>query len=116
MLDMAKKTTVEIIDDISGESLSDGAGRTVTFAFDGAQYEIDLTHGRADELREALEPWISAARRVSSATRSASPRRSGSSRASSDVQAIREWAEANGYKVATRGRIPADVLEAYEAR
>ncbi|QCR19860.1 histone-like nucleoid-structuring protein Lsr2 [Agrococcus sp. SGAir0287] len=114
---MAKQTIVEIVDDISGERLADGAGRTVAFSLDGAQYEIDLTHEHADELRAALEPWIAASRRVSSSssTRSSS-RRSGSSRASKDVQAIREWAAANGYQVATRGRIPANVVEAYEAR
>jgi hypothetical protein len=112
---MAKKTTIEIVDDISGEALADDAGRTVTFAFDGAQYEIDLTHEHADELRSALEPWISASRRVGGGSgRSSSSR--GSSRGSKDVQAIREWAAANGYQVATRGRIPANVVEAYEAR
>jgi len=113
---MAKQTIVEIVDDISGERLAEGAGRTVAFAFDGAQYEIDLTHEHADELREALEPWIDAARRVTGATRTSTTRRSGTSRASKDVQAIREWAAANGFQVATRGRIPANVLEAYEAR
>ena len=113
---MAKKTTVEIVDDISGEPLADGAGRTVAFSYDGAQYEIDLTHAHADELRAALAPWIAASRRVSGATRASTPKRSGSSRASKDVQAVREWATANGYQVATRGRIPANVLEAYEAR
>ena len=113
---MAKKTTVEIVDDISGEPLADDAGRTVTFAFDGAQYEIDLTHAHAEELRDALEPWIHASRRVSAGSRSSSSASRGSSRASKDVQAIREWAAANGYQVATRGRIPANVVEAYEAR
>lgn len=113
---MAKQTIVEIVDDISGERLADGAGRTVAFSYDGAQYEIDLTHAHADELRAALEPWIAAARRVTGTTRASSGRRSGSSRASKDVQAIREWAAANGYQVATRGRIPANVVEAYESR
>lgn len=121
---MAKKTIVEIVDDINGEPLADGAGRTVSFSLDGAQYEIDLTHGHAEELRDALEPWIAAARRVTGSSRSGSgsgsspsrSSRSGSSRASKDVQAIREWAAANGFEVATRGRIPANVVEAYEAR
>ncbi|MFC7432515.1 MULTISPECIES: Lsr2 family protein [unclassified Agrococcus] len=119
---MARKTIVEIVDDISGEPLADGAGRTVSFSFDGAQYEIDLTHGHAEELRDALEPWIAAARRVSGTTRASSGSgasrsgRSGSSRASKDVQAIREWAAEHGFQVATRGRIPANVVEAYEAR
>lgn len=115
---MAKQTIVEIVDDISGERLADGAGRTVTFALDGAQYEIDLTHAHAEELREALEPWISASRRVTGSGRSTAARssRSGSSRSTKDTQAIREWAAANGFEIASRGRVPANVIEAYEAR
>ena len=29
--------------------------------------------------------------------------------------AVRQWALANGYEVGTRGRLPAVVLDAYEA-
>lgn len=31
------------------------------------------------------------------------------------TRAIREWANANGYTVNSRGRIPAEVVEAYDA-
>ncbi|HEY5844908.1 MAG TPA: histone-like nucleoid-structuring protein Lsr2 [Mycobacterium sp.] len=31
----------------------------------------------------------------------------------SQTHAIREWALANGYEISTRGRIPADIEEAY---
>lgn len=34
----------------------------------------------------------------------------------SDLAEIREWAKANGYEVAPRGRIPASVIDAYNAR
>lgn len=34
---------------------------------------------------------------------------------SADTKAIREWARANGYDVSDRGRIPADVMDAYSA-
>lgn len=113
---MAKQTIITLVDDISGESIDDGAGRTVTFAIDGAQYEIDLSTAHIEELQAAVQPYISAGRRVSSSRRqtSSAPRRSG--RASQDLQAIRDWANANGYTVASRGRIPADVLDAYRAR
>lgn len=30
-----------------------------------------------------------------------------------DNRAIREWAEANGYEVSPRGKLPAEVVEAY---
>lgn len=32
-----------------------------------------------------------------------------------DPAAVRAWAEENGYEVSPRGRVPADVLAAYEA-
>ena len=32
-----------------------------------------------------------------------------------DVGAIREWARENGYEVAERGRIPAEIKDAYHA-
>lgn len=31
-----------------------------------------------------------------------------------DTRAVREWAQANGYDVSDRGRVPADVVEAYK--
>lgn len=109
---MAKKTIIELIDDISGETLADDAGRTITFGIDGAEYEIDLSNGRINELHEALRPYTQAARRVATRRPGSKARRTGSS----DVQAIREWAAANGHQVATRGRIPATLREAYENR
>ena len=32
-----------------------------------------------------------------------------------DTKAIREWARENGYDVSDRGRIPANVIDAYAA-
>lgn len=112
---MARKTVVEIVDDISGESLADGTGRTIAFAFDGTEYEIDLTHAHIEEFRDHLAEYVRAARRSSASSRSGSKARSSRSR-SDETAAIREWAAANGHSIATRGRIPADVLEAYRAR
>jgi hypothetical protein len=65
-------------------------------------------------LREALEPFISAARRTSGRRRSGST--ATASRPSTDReqnQAIREWAQQQGMKISERGRIPSNILEAY---
>ena len=40
----------------------------------------------------------------------------GSVRSRGETAAIREWANANGLEVSTRGRISSTVLEAYENR
>lgn len=106
---VAKRTVVELLDDVDGTV----AEATVSFGVDGVQYEIDLSAANAAKLRKDLAKWTDKARRVPGARR-ASGRRTGagSSYKSSDV---REWANANGYKVALRGRIPAEVQQAYDA-
>ncbi|GEK79684.1 histone-like nucleoid-structuring protein Lsr2 [Agrococcus baldri] len=111
---MAKKTFVQLVDDFSGESISDGEGRTVRFAFDGAEYEIDLTNEHVEEFSDVLERYVRASRRVSGRRKTGgSPARSGGN---SETAAIREWAESQGLKVATRGRIPAEIVEQYRNR
>jgi hypothetical protein len=109
---MAQKVQVVLIDDLDGGD----ATETVSFGLDGATYEIDLSEQNARQLRDALAPWVGNARRVSGG-RGGRPaaRRGGSSGGSSDTTAIRSWAKDNGYKVSERGRISAEVQEAYAA-
>lgn len=105
---MARKTTVELVDDITGEV----ATETVSFGADGAEYEIDLTAENAEKIREDLSKWVEKARRVGGRKR---PGGVGGSTRSSDAAKVREWARENGYEVPDRGRIPSDIREAYEA-
>jgi Lsr2 len=111
---VAQKVTVALIDDLDG----DQADETVQFGLDGKNYEIDLSSKNADRLRDVLADYVSAARRPSGGRRARSgPAASApSARPSVDReqnQAIRDWARKHGMKVSDRGRIPADVLEAY---
>ena len=115
---MARRIVHQLVDDIDGTLLEVGEGETVLFSLDGVAYEIDLTAENAAALRGALERYTKAARTVSSArvTSGAAPagrkrRRSGQQ----DYSAVRQWAKQNGYQVSERGRVPASVLEAYEA-
>lgn len=93
-----------------------GEGETVLFSLDGSAYEIDLTDANAAALREALAPYVSAARSISS-SRGASGESSRRRRrpGQQDYSAIRAWAKDNGYQVSERGRVPASVIEAYDA-
>lgn len=112
---MAKKTFVQLVDDFTGEPIADGEGRTVRFSFDGADYEIDLSNDSIDDMTRAFEEYVRASRRVSG--RGGSRKGSGSrGSGSGETAAIREWAESQGIKVASRGRIPADVVERYRNR
>ena len=106
---VAQKVQVLLVDDLDGGE----ADETVTFALDGKSYEIDLSNGNAEKLREALETFVKAGRRTG---RAASGR--GKARATSggnqDTAQIRAWAKENGYEVNDRGRVPQSIREAYE--
>ncbi|RMI12652.1 histone-like nucleoid-structuring protein Lsr2 [Cellulomonas triticagri] len=109
---MAQKVQVLLVDDIDGGT----ADETVTFALDGVSYEIDLTTAHAAELRDALATWVGHARKVGG--RASSGRSSSGAsrpRRSSDAGAVRAWAKENGFEVSERGRISAEIREAYEA-
>lgn len=113
---MARKIVHQLVDDLDGDVLEEGAGETVSFSLDGASYEIDLSDKNAAALREAFEPWVMAGRRVSasggSAGRSRRAVRGGSKR---DLAPVRVWARENGHQVSERGRVPEAVLQAYDA-
>ena len=110
---VAQKVQVLLVDDITGSE----ADETVTFALDGATYEIDLTTENADKLRGLLADYVEAGRRTggrSSRGRGRVSRSAPPSAASPDTAKIRAWAKENGYEVNDRGRVPASIREAYE--
>jgi hypothetical protein len=114
---MARKVQVILSDDLD-ENLP--ADETVSFALDGTSYEIDLAENNAQELRDAFARYISAARKVGRGTRASGGGRSratggGGRMDREQAGAIRDWARKNGHAVSDRGRIPASVVEAYEA-
>lgn len=109
---MARTVTVNLVDDIDGVTPAD---ETVYFSFDGAEYAIDLCSENANELREQLHRWIAHARRQGGRAK----KRGTTNRPSATILPtveIRAWARKNGYGVATRGRIPAEVIEAYQTQ
>jgi nucleoid-associated protein Lsr2 len=109
---MASVTEVRLVDDIDGGE----ADETVAFDLEGKNYQIDLSTTHAAQLREALAPYVAAARRAGS---SPGARRTSATRPSAnrhETAGIREWAAANGFEVSTRGRIAAKVREAYDNR
>ncbi|WP_043650943.1 histone-like nucleoid-structuring protein Lsr2 [Cellulosimicrobium cellulans] len=105
---MVQQRHVIITDDLDG---SEGA-RTYAFSWQQGRYEIDLSDEHRDELLTALQPYITAARRVGPRVASTGT----TSSTTSDRAAVRAWARENGYEVSDRGRIPGAVIEAYAAR
>jgi hypothetical protein len=119
---MAQK--VIIVDDLDG---SEHDVTTIQLSVDGDTYEIDLSPSNLARLRQAVQPFTTAGRRVG--TRK-SPTSNGRSRAAKDMAAgkakdtaagkrdgraarIRAWAKDNGYDLPAFGRIPNEVVEAY---
>ncbi|WP_109529081.1 histone-like nucleoid-structuring protein Lsr2 [Nocardia aurea] len=106
---MARQVVVTLVDDYDGKS---DAEETVSFAVDGAAYEIDLSVLNASTLRGVFERWAPHARKVGRAPRGKASR----STAAPDRQqtiAIREWARKNGHHVSSRGRLSAEIVDAY---
>lgn len=115
---MARRIVHQLVDDLDGTILEIGEGETVLFSLDGVAYEIDLTDDNAGALRAALAPYVSAGRSISSSRASGGSSVGGRPRrrpGQQDYSAVRAWAKSNGYQVSERGRVPASVLEAYEA-
>ena len=117
---MAQKTVVSLVDDLEGTE----ADETVEMALDGVTYEIDLSAENAETLRDVFAPYIAAARRTGGRRSPGRPRSSSASSSSSGVatrgrealKQIRDWAKSNGWTVSDRGRLPNDVVEAYDNR
>jgi hypothetical protein len=105
---MAQKVTVTLEDDLDGGP----AEETVRFGFGGAEYAIDLSSKNAAGFRKRLAPFIEHARKAGRAAAHRPPRTAASRQRSGDIRA---WAKDQGIAVSERGRIPASVVEQYQA-
>ena len=119
---MAQKVQVILVDDFDGGE----ADETISFALDGVSYEIDLSVDNAEKLRESFAGYVASARRVGgrsgggtrtrrAASSGRAPARATGAEGGGTTAEIREWARGNGFTVNERGRISANVLEAYHA-
>jgi hypothetical protein len=108
---MAQKVNIVLVDDLDGTE----ATETVSFGLDGTTYEIDLNDANAASLREALSGYLGHARKVTGGGRRTRRSSGGSSSSSSNTKDVREWAKSQGMEVSERGRISADVQQAYDA-
>ena len=122
---MALITRTYLVDDIDG---SEDDVSTVTFSLDRTDYEIDLSAGNADRLRENLAKFVSVASPVKSARKAPAARRGAKAARTrkaakpqnapsgrDQTQAVRDWARNNGFEVSNRGRISKSIQEAFDA-
>lgn len=103
-----------LVDDMTGEQ----ADQSVTFGLDGVAYKIDLTDANASGLRDALAVYIGSAERLGKYELAGKPKAQvpppGQRRTREELDAIRVWANDNGYAVSDRGRIKEEIIEAYD--
>ena len=110
---MAQKVVTLYTDDLTGEESAEIG--TYMVLVNGVGVEIDLTPDSHDKLLEALAPFLNApgARRVRGTTK-VHGRGKRSAPSGDDTARIRAWAKESGYEVNDRGRVPANIREAYE--
>lgn len=103
---MAK--TYTLADDIDGTQ--DDTVRSVTWAFDGQGYEIDLTDVNVAKFKRAVEPYLTKSREVSRIMLAA---RAGES----ETSKIRTWATEHQdeykWEIGEKGRISQEIRDAY---
>ena len=105
---MAQKITVALEDDLDGGR----AAQTLRFGFGGTEYEIDLSKKNAAAFRKQIAPYIEHGRKIGRPAVRRGIRTAASRQRSSEIRA---WAVEQGITVSERGRIPASLVEQYQA-
>lgn len=106
---MAQKITIHSSCDWPNGKEHD-ATEIVTLALDGATVELDFCGTHAAKVRDFNAPLIVRGRKVAAASRNGQRRRPKGA-----TMPMRAWAKERGIAVPDRGRIPASVVEQYEA-
>lgn len=106
---MVTKIRHDVLDDLTGDA--DAATRT--FSVEGQHYEIDLIDDNWAEFEEAVAKFIKAARKRGQ--KRSTVRETSARNTSPDNAAIRAWAREQGIEVTSRGRIPQDLRDRYNA-
>ena len=102
-----------LVDDLTG---TDDDVQAVSFTISGMTYTLDLGVASRTRLAEVLQPFIDHAR-ANKANRDRRTKRANNSATNpGEVAALRHWARANGYEIGDRGRIPANIRDAYANR
>ena len=115
---MAQRVQTVLISDLSGDEVE--AGReTVSFGYQGVDYDIDLTAKEADGFDKAIAMYVAHARKAGRSSRrgtsgggSANP----ANPANKDrISNLKRWASEQGIDYPKRGRLPKSLTDAYDA-
>ncbi|RAV31375.1 histone-like nucleoid-structuring protein Lsr2 [Corynebacterium heidelbergense] len=109
---MARREVTQYYDDMDNSPLNEDEVNVVDFSVNGVDYTMDLSTENQQKFQDAVGPFVNVARRKGRGGN----RRSTTQRDTNSAERnrkIREWARKNGVEVSSRGRISADVVEAY---
>lgn len=124
---VAKRQIVSIIDDLDGRELDIEEAHTISWSWSGVDYQLDVSSANLEKIETGRVPVSKllevstrvGGRRQSTAVRVTTPAAPTSSNgrgtSSPDTRTIREWAREAGYEVPLRGRLPREIIDAYEA-
>ncbi|MGP5014515.1 Lsr2 dimerization domain-containing protein [Glutamicibacter ardleyensis] len=93
------------VSDLSGNREAE----VLQFSVGADHFEIDVTEEEKSEMLKALGTFVAVARKKSPSTEKLPAN-------ALDNKAIREWAEANGYVLKERGRLPNHIIKKYQNR
>lgn len=121
---MATVTRLEFTDDLDGKALDVDDINTVSWSWLGVDYEFDTSTTNLDRIetgRVPISTLLAKSRRVGGRKRTPGHKTTGKNRgpaasdsnAAGDPTTIRAWAREHGYELSNRGRIPAEIVEAY---
>jgi Lsr2 len=100
---MSQKVHSFLVDDLDGSA----AEARIRFGFDGTDYEIDLNDAHLTRLRQTLDKYISAGRKVTERSRRTHRSMGGAPSDGPTSLEVRRWARSQGMDVKDRGRLPA---------
>lgn len=105
---MATKTLTVVVDDMAGDGTTELTEyETVKWSLDGKNYEFDTSPENAELFRNQLAAAVAFSRKVL-------PPRKPVKETDPKIAQVRAWAVAEGIPISDRGRIPADVMDAYD--
>lgn len=134
---MATQFVKHRIDDLDGTVIDGDSGETIRFQIRDDVYEIDLSTLNALQFRAVVSPYVDAARHLEGPTGLVAsqsdvcplPDRCVEHDPAAHQEEVetaarqllsgrklhmRLWARENGYVLSSRGRVPADIVAAYE--
>lgn len=108
---MARREITQYFDDLDKTPLAEDELVVVRFSVDGTDYTLDVSAKNAAQFQQDMDKYIQNARTLIPVK---PPRRRGGADANrSRTREIRVWAQNHGIEVASRGKIPQEIIEKF---